>query len=786
MQERKGIILVFIIGILAVTATIALVFLQFTNLTAKQTREFTTLTRVRFNLVTATNETLILLRKREDFGKKEYVKVLFLEGYVGNISLPQFANFEEFKEWSKGIKAIIYGYRLSLSDTATRININKPSNPDFSLKSSAIVILNNLARALQEYGFDVLDLGDKISLYKKTVGRDIINLEELLYEQTVNVLGESKSAKEKNFNILKNYVTTQNVELLVPSPENLDPKSYCDIKVENFSEAIEYRPVINLNYASPEIIYAILSGLSGYVWESGKSKLITLNDEKIHKLLKVWKEENPHFSDFINFKEFLQKQNIFTKEEIGLIIANLNPYSVYNCMNPDTSVYVDGFGAPHKYSLKTYTTEGIFHYSGIYQFEIESFAYYRGKMIAREAISSVVKLHENFNLALAKDFYSAIDRKRSKNVEVYPSYSTFDFLSGIIKLIPEPQDAKNIDLETAARNYFKVTPKSNLLKNIAILPAPFELFIHQNLVKPGHIEMNFDMKTLDALGFSFWIKPSWNPEEISGKKLVIGRIFDYDVYYFFDKNFVVDFAFVKAQKDISKWRNGTWHYVCGWMGIAKEKYGEKRPGLAYSMYLDGEPFEIVKEPDSLEEILSGIAKVFKITAKDVLAILDKIWERFEGPPAVEGVEDFLFKGFELITKTNKAMKFTVGSSYSEHYFDSSISNLRIGNITKVPMLSFYPNEGSVYLEVKNDKNDCILDLDGVNIVDYLPSGWSKKVTFYLNDKVLTEKSVIFRVQDKLGINIEFESKEEIRLESPAIFEVTMKCFLRFPSFTTVH
>lgn len=782
-KHKKGIILLFILGTLSIISVIALFFSDISRFSLGQGRNLIILTKVQFNMVTAFNETLKMLSISKNFGKQEFVKVLYLEDIPGYVPPPPFNTFEEFQIWAKNVKGVIYAYKLKLEDTSIKININHPANSDFSLKNSAILILNNLARALQIYEFDIPDLGEKISLYKKTLGRDIITVDELLVEDVVNILGNTPEQKKKNFDILKNFVTTSGLEILVPATHNLNPQSYCDIKVGLKTELTEYRPVINLNYAPREILFAILSGISGYIWDKGDSHLIKISEEKINKLLDIWVKEPVIFNNFIEFKQFLSQTSLFTPQEIGLIIANLNPYSIYYCANPDVSPYIDGFGYPHKYSLLSYTTEGIFHPSGIYNVEIESFAYYKGVTLAREVKNSIMKLEEAFFLALISDFEKAIDKNQSKDISIFPYSKNFDFLPGMIKLAPiKEKGASILDLEIQAKNFLNVYRKKDMLKDMAILPTATELFIHENLIKPANIEVTFDIKKIDRLGFSFWLKPSWDGEEILGKRKVIARIFDYDIYYFEDGNFVADFGFVQAIKNAVKWKKGTWHYVIGWMGFSDNKFGLGGEGLVYSLYVDGEPLKIIKEAQSFEEIIDGLSKVFKISPSQIIGLLQSLWK--SDNPIIKRFQSFLIQGADLLPAAT--LSIPVGSGKGINYLDASVSGIKIGASGNEPeMTSFYPAEGKVVFHIINDKSDCVLNLKNLNIQHYLPQGWEIKPSFYHNDKKLKNDEIIsFNFNDKLTLMFDFYSREQLILESPAIYQILIKCSLRAPYFIT--
>lgn len=780
-MKKKGIILLFIVGILSIVSAIALLFTEISRISSGKGRNLTILTKVQFNLVTAFNETLKMLSTSENFGKQEFVKVLYLEDIPAYKPPPPFGSFTEFENWAKNIGGVIYGYKLKLEDTSVRINVNHPANANFSLKDSAKLILNNLGGVLQEYGFDVPDLGEKISLYKETLGRDIINLEELMTEEIVNVLGDTTQRKKKNFDILKKYVTTSSLEILVPATSKLNPQSYCDITVSSEKELTEYRPLINLNFAPREILFSILSGISGYVWEKGHSKLVKITDEKINMLLNIWEKEDVRFSNFLEFKQFLVKTNIFSPQEVGLILANLNPYSMYYCYNPDVSTFVDGFGYPHKYSMLSYTTEGLFTSSGIYSVDLESFAYYRGQILARDVKNSIMKLEEVFNVALVKDFEKVIDTKQSKNIFIYPYSKDFRFLAGTVKLTPIPSlTAGNIiDLEVRAKNFFNVYRKKNMLKDVAILPNNNELFIHENLIKPNNMTIDFDMKNINGLGFSFWIKPSWDGKEILGEKKVIARIFDYDVYYFQDGNFVADFGFVQAIKNVVNWKKGTWHYVVGWVGFSDNKFGLGAQGITYHLYVDGEPLKIIREAQSLEEILNGLNKVFKVSPVQLLSLLDNLWQSKN--PILQRFQSFILDGSSLVTQKNLGV--VVGSAISTYYMDSSLSNVKIGLTgEKLPMVPFYPSEGKMRFNVINDKTDCILNTDKLSVVYYLPPGWNIKSIYYLNDKSINTKSISFNKNDKFSIDLQFNTVNPTPVESPAVFQITAKCSFRSPSY----
>ncbi len=781
MNKSKGIILLFIVGILAVISAIALLFIQVGAMYSITSKGYIILTRVKFNLQSAMSETLKFLNKTPNFGIKQSVKMLYLEDVPGYKMPAEFHNFAEFEQYAQNIQALIYGYTLEVEDTSTKVNVNHPANPDFTLKPSAILILNNLARALEPYGFDVLDLGDKVSLYKSIIGRDIINIEELQSEEVVNVLGDTFEKKRKNFEILKNYITTKGLELEVPAIANLNPANYCDIKIEDRANLIEYRPVINLNYAPLEVIYAILHGISGYVWENGESKMLKVDDSKIEKLIEKWKGNRPFVKNFLEFRQYLQKQNIFNAHEIGLIMADLNPYSVFNCSNPDTSVYVDGFGYPHKYSLSSYTTEGIFSQSGIYRVNLESFAYYKGKIIARESVNSILQLEEVFNLATISDFKKSIDGKKSTNVTVFPDAPDFEFLSGMVKL--RPVQIKNSEYEID----FKTQSKDMLssfkgLKTSAIMPSNNELFLHENLIKPNNIYVYFSMKNLSSLSFSFWIKPSWDGEELLKKKKTVARIFDNDIYYFQDGNFVADFGFVQAIKNVIKWKKGTWHYVIGWVEFSNKKYGKDGAGLLYKLLVDGESLMIIKEDvGSLFSILQGLNKIFKIDV-DFFSKLFQSLGQTNPSQFIDASEQIMLTATDSITSKSGKLKFTLGSADSTDYVNSSLSNVKIGLKEKMPFVSYYPDNAKVVFNITNNYNECLLNLDNLDVAYYLPDGWDVVVAYYLNDKNINGSVLPFNKGDKLSIDLQFESKLPIRLESPTIFQITARCSLRSPYY----
>ncbi|MFN7182112.1 MAG: hypothetical protein ACK4NF_05490, partial [Planctomycetota bacterium] len=130
---------------------------------------------------------------------------------------------------------------------------------------------------------------------------------------------------------------------------------------------------------------------------------------------------------------------------------------------------------------------------------------------------------------------------------------------------------------------------------------------------------------------------------------------------------------------------------------------------------------------------------------------------------------------------NRSLKMGIGSGAGDNYLDASISSVKIGAVEKIPLVSFYPQRARASFEIVNDKHDCIFNIEFLNIHLYLPEIWNMLVSYSINGKPFDNNITTFKKGDKLTIDFEFETGEPIITESPAIFEIFLRCPLRSPA-----